>query len=262
MRIVRFTPNQKTSLGSDPQFGILENEDEIRLIAGDPLYSGISPLSEVIKKADVKLLAPVIPRSKIVCIGKNYADHAAEMGGEVPKEPIIFLKPNTSVIGPDEIIRWPSQSSRVDHEVELAVVISRICKDVPKAKYKDVVFGYTVANDVTARDLQKTDGQWTRAKSFDTFCPIGPWIETEFIPGKQKISAAIAGEIKQSARLDQMVFDVPTIISFVTSVMTLLPGDLILTGTPSGIGPLTPSQDVTVSIEGIGELKNQVVRNG
>ena len=223
MRIVRFTPNQKTSLGSDPQFGILENEDEIRLIAGDPLYSGISPLSEVIKKTDVKLLAPVIPRSKIVCIGKNYADHAAEMGGEVPKEPIIFLKPNTSVIGPNDVIRWPIQSNRVDYEAELAIVISRICKDVPKEKAADVIFGYTIANDVTARDIQKTDGQWTRAKGFDTFCPVGPWIDTDFKPDSQTITTVIKGETRQNATLNQMVFDIPTIISFVSSVMTLLP---------------------------------------
>ena len=260
MRIVRFTPSKKTSLGSDPQFGILENEDSIRLISGDPLYSGILPLDEKIKKSEVKLLAPVIPRSKIVCVGKNYADHATEMGSDVPNEPIIFLKPNTSIIGPDEIIRWPEDSSRVDHEVELAIVISRICKDVPKEKYSDVVFGYTIANDVTARDLQKADGQWTRAKSFDTFCPIGPWIETEFRPGNQKISASIGGELKQSARLDQMVFDIPTIIAFVTRIMTLLPGDLILTGTPAGIGPMVPGSKVSVAIEGIGELVNMVTR--
>ena len=260
MRIVRFTPSKKTSLGSDPQFGILESQDSIRLISGDPLYSGISPLEEKISTSGVKLLAPVIPRSKIVCIGKNYADHAAEMGGEVPKEPIIFLKPNTSVIGPGEVIRWPEDSSRVDHEVELAIVISRICKDVPKEKYSDVIFGYTIANDVTARDLQKSDGQWTRAKSFDTFCPIGPWIETEFKPDKQKISAYVADELKQSARLDQMVFDIPTIIAFVTRVMTLLPGDLILTGTPSGIGPMIPGSKVSVAIEGIGELVNMVAK--
>lgn len=260
MRIVRFTPSRKTSLGNDPQFGIFENKDSIRLISGDPLYAGILPLDEVINISEVRLLAPVIPRSKVVCIGKNYADHATEMGGDVPKEPIIFLKPNTSIIGPDEIIRWPADSSRVDHEVELAIVISRICKDVPKEKYSDVIFGYTIANDVTARDFQKIDGQWTRAKSFDTFCPIGPWIETEFKPGNQKISASVAGEIKQSARLDQMVFDIPTIIAFVTRIMTLLPGDLILTGTPAGIGPMVPGGKVSVTIEGIGELVNTVAK--
>jgi 2-keto-4-pentenoate hydratase/2-oxohepta-3-ene-1,7-dioic acid hydratase in catechol pathway len=261
MRIVRFTPKVKTSLGSDPQFGILEGENQIRLIAGDPLYSGILKLDETVALKDVKLLAPVIPRSKVVCVGKNYADHAAEMGGEVPKEPIIFLKPNTSVIGPNDVIRWPIQSNRVDFEAELAIVISRICKDVPKEKAADVIFGYTIANDVTARDIQKTDGQWTRAKGFDTFCPIGPWIDTDFKPASQPITTVIKGETLQNATLNQMVFDIPTIISFVSSVMTLLPGDLILTGTPSGIGPLTPGEDVVVSIQDLGELRNEVVRS-
>ncbi len=261
MRIVRFTPKVKTSLGSDPQFGILEGENQIRLIAGDPLYSGILKLDETVSLTDVKLLAPVIPRSKVVCVGKNYADHAAEMGGEVPKEPIIFLKPNTSVIGPNDVIRWPIQSNRVDYEAELAIVISRICKDVPKEKAADVIFGYTIANDVTARDIQKTDGQWTRAKGFDTFCPVGPWIDTEFKPASQRITTVIKGETHQNATLNQMVFDIPTIISFITSVMTLLPGDLILTGTPSGIGPLTPGEDVVVSIQDLGELRNEVVRS-
>jgi 2-keto-4-pentenoate hydratase/2-oxohepta-3-ene-1,7-dioic acid hydratase in catechol pathway len=261
MRIVRFTPKVKTSLGSDPQFGILEGENQIRLIAGDPLYSGILKLDETVALKDVKLLAPVIPRSKVVCVGKNYADHAAEMGGEVPKEPIIFLKPNTSVIGPNDVIRWPIQSNRVDFEAELAIVISRICKDVPKEKAADVIFGYTIANDVTARDIQKTDGQWTRAKGFDTFCPVGPWIDTDFKPASQSITTVIKGETLQNATLNQMVFDIPTIISFVSSVMTLLPGDLILTGTPSGIGPLTPGEDVVVSIQDLGELRNEVVRS-
>ena len=261
MRIVRFTPKVETSLGSDPQFGILEGENQIRLIAGDPLYSGVLKLDETVSLTDVKLLAPVIPRSKVVCVGKNYADHAAEMGGEVPKEPIIFLKPNTSVIGPNDVIRWPIQSNRVDYEAELAIVISRICKDVPKEKAADVIFGYTIANDVTARDIQKTDGQWTRAKGFDTFCPVGPWIDTEFKPASQRITTVIKGETHQNATLNQMVFDIPTIISFITSVMTLLPGDLILTGTPSGIGPLTPGEDVVVSIQDLGELRNEVVRS-
>lgn len=261
MRIVRFTPKVKTSLGSDPQFGILEGENQIRLIAGDPLYSGVLKLDETVSLTDVKLLAPVIPRSKVVCVGKNYADHAAEMGGEVPKEPIIFLKPNTSVIGPNDVIRWPIQSNRVDYEAELAIVISRICKDVPKEKAADVIFGYTIANDVTARDIQKTDGQWTRAKGFDTFCPVGPWIDTDFKPDSQTITTVIKGETRQNATLNQMVFDIPTIISFITSVMTLLPGDLILTGTPSGIGPLTPGEDVVVSIQDLGELRNEVIRS-
>ena len=164
------------------------------------------------------------------------------------------------MIGPNDVIRWPIQSNRVDYEAELAIVISRICKDVPKEKAADVIFGYTIANDVTARDIQKTDGQWTRAKGFDTFCPVGPWIDTDFKPDSQTITTVINGETRQNATLNQMVFDIPTIISFVSSVMTLLPGDLILTGTPSGIGPLTPGEDVVVSIQDLGELRNEVIR--
>ena len=258
MRIVRFTPPQGSKLGSDPHFGVMEDEKTIRAIASDPLYAGIFKEDETFLLEDVRLLAPVIPRSKVVCVGKNYADHAAEMGGEVPDEPIIFIKPNTSVIGPNDIIQWPSSSERIDHEAELAVVISKICKEVPREKAKDVIFGYTVANDVTARDLQKKDGQWSRAKGFDTFCPIGPWIDTEFVPGSQLVTATVDGELKQSAPLSDMVFDVPFIIEFVTKVMTLLPGDVILTGTPSGIGPMNAGGEVEVAVEGLGSLKNKV----
>jgi len=258
MRIVRFTPPQGSKLGSDPHFGIMEDEKTIRAIASDPLYAGIFKEDETFLLEDVRLLAPVIPRSKVVCVGKNYADHAAEMGGEVPEEPIIFIKPNTSVIGPNDVIQWPSSSERIDHEAELAVVISKICKEVPREKAKDVIFGYTVANDVTARDLQKKDGQWSRAKGFDTFCPIGPWIDTELVPGSQLVTATVDGELKQSAPMSDMVFDVPFIIEFVTKVMTLLPGDVILTGTPSGIGPMNAGGEVEVAVEGLGSLKNKV----
>jgi 2-keto-4-pentenoate hydratase/2-oxohepta-3-ene-1,7-dioic acid hydratase in catechol pathway len=223
---------------------------------------GVFPEEDRFSIDDVRLLAPVIPRSKVVCVGKNYADHAAEMGGEVPSEPIIFIKPNTSVIGPNEIIQWPSTSERIDHEAELAVVISKICKEVPKEKAQDVIFGYTLANDVTARDLQKKDGQWSRAKGFDTFCPLGPWIDTEFKPGSQLVTAHVDGELKQSAPLSDMVFNVPFIIEFVTKVMTLLPGDVILTGTPSGIGPMNAGGEVVVSIEGLGSLRNRVSNRG
>jgi 2-keto-4-pentenoate hydratase/2-oxohepta-3-ene-1,7-dioic acid hydratase in catechol pathway len=193
-----------------------------------------------------------------VCIGKNYADHAAEMDSEVPSEPIIFMKPNTSVIGPNETIVWPRMSQRIDYEAELAIVISRICKEVPAEKAKDVIYGYTLANDVTARDLQKIDGQWTRAKGFDTFCPLGPWIETEFAPDTQKITATLNGEIKQSSVLSEMIFKVPQIIEFVTNVMTLLPGDVILTGTPAGIGPMPAGSSISISIDGLGTLTNKV----
>ena len=258
MRIVRFTAPVELGVGSEPLFGVLNDKDSILVLRGDPIYAGIVPQDKTLKLSDVKLLAPVIPRSKVVCIGKNYADHAAEMDSVVPSEPIIFIKPNTSVIGPNETIIWPRMSERVDHEAELAIVIGRICKEVPAAKYKDVIFGYTLANDVTARDLQKKDGQWSRAKGFDTFCPIGPWIDTDFVPGTQKITATIAGEIKQSAQISDMIFDVPTIINFVSRVMTLLPGDIILTGTPAGIGPMVAGEKATMAIEGLGELTNKV----
>ena len=258
MRIVRFSAPAELGVGADPLFGILNDQDSILVLRGDPIYSGIVPQDKTLKLGDVKLLAPVIPRSKVVCIGKNYADHAAEMGSVVPTEPIIFIKPNTSVIGPDETIVWPKMSERVDHEVELAIVIGRICKEVPAAKANDVIHGYTIANDVTARDLQKKDGQWSRAKGFDTFCPLGPWIETEFIPKDQKITATLNGEVKQSSVLSEMIFKIPQIIEFVTNVMTLLPGDVILTGTPAGIGPMPAGASITVAIEGLGTLTNKV----
>jgi 2-keto-4-pentenoate hydratase/2-oxohepta-3-ene-1,7-dioic acid hydratase in catechol pathway len=258
MRIVRFSAPADLGVGTDPLFGVLNDQDSILVLRGDPIYSGIVPQDKSLKLSDVKLLAPVIPRSKVVCIGKNYADHAAEMGSVVPTEPIIFIKPNTSVIGPNETIIWPSMSERVDHEVELAIVIGRICKEVPAAKARDVIYGYTIANDVTARDLQKKDGQWSRAKGFDTFCPLGPWIETEFVPKDQKITATLNGEIKQSSVLSEMIFKIPQIIEFVTNVMTLLPGDVILTGTPAGIGPMPVGASISVAIEGLGTLTNKV----
>ncbi len=262
MRIIRFSAPEKLGVGTDPLFGVLNDQDAILVLRGDPIYSGIVPAEKSLKLSDVKLLAPVIPRSKVVCIGKNYADHAAEMDSEVPSEPIIFIKPNTSVIGPNEVIIWPRMSERVDYEAELAIVIGRICKEVPASKAKDVIYGYTLANDVTARDLQKKDGQWSRAKGFDTFCPLGPWIETEFIPGDQKITSTLNGEVKQSSMLSEMIFKVPQIIEFVTNVMTLLPGDVILTGTPAGIGPMPSGASITVAIDGLGVLTNKVSSRG
>jgi len=258
MRIVRFTPPESAGIGSDQHFGIVNDQDQILVLRGDPMYSGIVPTETKIALADVKLLAPVIPRSKVVCIGKNYADHAAEMGSELPKEPIIFIKPNTTVVGPGDTIVWPRMSQRVDFEGELAIVIGRICKDVPKEKVNDVIFGYTLANDVTARDLQSVDGQWTRAKSFDTFCPLGPWIETEFVPGSQVIATTVNGETKQKEPITSLIFDIPTIIHFVTQVMTLLPGDVILTGTPAGIGPMPAGAEVSISLDGLGTLTNKM----
>ena len=262
MRIIRFSAPEKLGVGTDPLFGVLNDQDAILVLRGDPIYSGIVPAEKSLKLSEVKLLAPVIPRSKVVCIGKNYADHAAEMDSEVPSEPIIFIKPNTSVIGPNELIVWPRMSERIDFEAELAIVIGRICKEVPASKAKDVIYGYTLANDVTARDLQKKDGQWSRAKGFDTFCPLGPWIETEFVPGEQKITATLDGVIKQSSMLSEMIFKVPQIVEFVTNVMTLLPGDVILTGTPAGIGPMPAGASISVAIEGLGTLTNKVSSRG
>jgi 2-keto-4-pentenoate hydratase/2-oxohepta-3-ene-1,7-dioic acid hydratase in catechol pathway len=184
------------------------------------------------------------------------------MDSVVPEQPVIFIKPNTSVIGPDDAIVWPSMSQRVDHEAELAIVIGRICKDVPKDRVNDVIFGYTIGNDVTARDLQKVDGQWSRAKGFDTFCPLGPWIETEFDPSDVAISAEVDGQLRQSDRTSSMIFDIPTIINFTSQVYTLLPGDVILTGTPAGVGLIPVGSTVSVSIEGIGTLSNKAVRHG
>lgn len=256
MRIARFSPPKEVS--ASPLFGVVLG-NEIEVLAGDPLYSGITKTGEKLALDSVKLLAPVIPRSKVVCVGKNYADHAKEMDSVVPEQPVIFIKPNTSVIGPDDAIVWPSMSKKVDHEAELAIVISKICKDVPKERVQDVIFGYTIGNDVTARDLQKVDGQWSRAKGFDTFCPLGPWIETDIDPSDLAISAEVDGQMRQSDRTSSMIFDIPTIIHFITQVYTLLPGDVILTGTPAGVGVIPVGSTVSISIEGIGTLSNRAV---
>jgi 2-keto-4-pentenoate hydratase/2-oxohepta-3-ene-1,7-dioic acid hydratase in catechol pathway len=209
--------------------------------------------------AEVRLLAPVLP-SKVVAIGKNYADHVAEMGGEKPREPVLFLKPSTAVIGPRDSIVYPAAlSERVDFEGELAVVIGRLCRQVPAARVPEVIFGYACANDVTARDLQARDGQWDRAKGFDTFCPLGPWIETEADPADLELTTIVNGEIRQSTRTSLLLHDVTALVAFVSAVMTLLPGDVLLTGTPAGVGPLKDGDEVSVTIEGIGTLSNEVV---
>lgn len=219
---------------------------------GTPTFTGRSwPLD------DVRLLAPILA-SKVICVGKNYADHAAEMGGPGPADPVIFLKPNTTIIGPGVPIVLPPTSTEVHFEGELAVVIGQPCKDVPAAKALDVVLGYTVANDVTARDHQSADGQWTRAKSHDTFCPLGPWIETRLDPSDLDLRTEVDGAVKQDSSTALLLHDVPEIIAWVSAVMTLLPGDVILTGTPAGVGPITAGQSVSVSIDGIGTLTNPV----
>ena len=263
MRIARFTT------GDDPRFGVVAGDLDqhgelppdavVSVLKGDPIYSGIDPTGEQLALADVRLLAPVIPRSKVVAIGRNYAAHAAELGNEVPAEPLMFLKPNTSVIGPGDPIGYPRQSREVHFEGELAVVIGRICRDVPKERAHDVILGYTVANDVTARDLQRSDVQFTRAKGFDTFCPLGPWIETDLDTTALSVQTFLNGDLKQDGTTRDLVFDIPTLIAHVSAVMTLLPGDVLLTGTPDGVGPMEVGDEVDVVISGIGTLTNKVV---
>ena len=214
--------------------------------------------------ADIRLLAPIFS-SKVIGIGRNYADHAAEMGNEVPKEPLIFIKPSTSVIGPNDAIRIPAVTNRVEEEAELAVVIGASgARRVDRAGAEKAIFGYTCGNDVTARDLQRSDPQWTRAKGFDSFCPIGPWIVTGLDVSDIEVRCEVGPdpenlEVRQIGRTKDMVFDIPSLISYVSHVMTLLPGDIILTGTPAGVSQITPGDTVSVSIQGIGELRNPVV---
>jgi 2-keto-4-pentenoate hydratase/2-oxohepta-3-ene-1,7-dioic acid hydratase in catechol pathway len=261
MRIARFAAGGEVRYGVvTPAEGPQAEGSEIAELAGHPLgtMGSIRLTGTRYSLADVRLLAPIVP-SKVVAIGKNYAAHAREMGGEAPDEPVIFLKPSTSVIGPaDVIIRPASLSQRVDFEGELAVVIGKIARNLPPERAMDAVFGYTCANDVTARDLQAKDGQWARAKGFDTFCPLGPWIETELDPADLEITTTVNGEKRQNSRTSLLLHDVPALISYVTAVMTLLPGDVLLTGTPDGVGPLEPGDQVSVTIEDIGTLTNRV----
>ena len=250
--------------GELDEFGQPDEEARIVALAGDPLYVGVKLLDQEFKVSDVRLLAPVLPRSKVVGIGRNYAAHAAELGNDVPSEPLIFLKPNTSVVGPGDRIFYPPQSQDVQYEGELAVVIGRMCRDVPAEQATDVIHGYTIANDVTARDLQKGDVQLTRAKSFDSFCPLGPWIETDLDPQHfadgVSVQTHLNGDLVQDGTTADMIFDVPALVAHVSSVMTLLPGDVILTGTPSGVGPMQVGDEVEVSIAGLGTLTNKVAQ--
>jgi len=245
--------------GEVDELGIPSEDAMVVALAGDPLYVGIHLTEEQHKLSDVRLLAPVIPRSKVVGIGRNYAAHAAELGHDLPTEPLMFIKPNTSVVGPNDPVFYPRQTSDLHYEGELAVVIGRICRDVAPDKVGEVVYGYTVGNDVTARDLQKSDVQFTRAKGFDSFCPLGPWIETELDTSDLRVQTHLNGDVKQDGRTKDMIFDVTTLVSHVSSVMTLLPGDVILTGTPEGVGPMNPGDEVDVTIDGIGTLTNKVV---
>lgn len=249
MRIARFV------LDDDPIYGVVDGE-EVVVIAGDPFFQGVQPTGARHRLDDVRLLAPIIPRSKVVCFGRTYAEHAKELGNEVPVVPLMFLKPNTSVVGPGDPITLPAFSEEISYEAELAVVIGRICKDVPADKAGEVIFGYTCANDLTARDVQKTDNQWARAKGWDGSCPIGPWIETDLDVEDVRIQGRLDGETVQDGGTTLMVWSVPELVSYASQAFTLLPGDILLTGTPAGVGLLREGQRYDVEIEGIGTLTN------
>lgn len=239
-----------------PAFGLVEGEIAYAL-AGDPFTGPLQPGERLGAVESLRPLPPVQP-SKIVCVGRNYAAHAAEHSAPVPEEPMLFLKPPSALVGYGDPIVIPQGIGRVEHEAELAVIIGRTAQRVPQHDALSYVLGYTCANDVSARDFQKKDGQWGRAKGFDTFCPLGPWIVTDLDPRDVEVGCRVNGEQRQRARTSEMVFDVPALIAFISRVMTLLPGDVILTGTPAGVGPLADGDTVEVEIEGIGVLRNPV----
>lgn len=257
MRIARFTT------GEDPQYGIIQPRDGqemVYAITGDPLYTEIRPTGTVLPLEDVRLLAPVIPRSKVVCVGRNYAAHAAELGNEVPAQALYFLKPNTAVVGPGDPVVLPCYSDEVSLEAELAVVMKTIVKDVEPDDVRELILGYTCANDFTARDAQRSENQWFRAKAFDTSCPLGPWIETDLDVSDLAVRSAVDGETTQDGTTADMLRSIPELISEISRVTTLLPGDVVLTGTPAGVRTVPEGASVTVEIEGIGTLTNPIVR--
>jgi 2-keto-4-pentenoate hydratase/2-oxohepta-3-ene-1,7-dioic acid hydratase in catechol pathway len=245
----------RISVDGSPRFGVISGDpgsETVALLSAHPFGELVMTGEQVPLRPD-SLLSPVLP-SKVLGIGRNYAEHAREMGGEAPERPLVFLKPSTSVIGPGKAISMPDP--RVDYEGELAVVIGRLCREVPVERAFEVILGYTCGNDVTARDWQRLDGQWSRAKGGDTFCPLGPWIETDLDPTDLRLRTVVDGEVKQDARTSLLIHGIPELIAYASTAMTLLPGDVILTGTPAGIGPLHAGQSVTVEIEGIGSLTN------
>jgi 2-keto-4-pentenoate hydratase/2-oxohepta-3-ene-1,7-dioic acid hydratase in catechol pathway len=250
MRIVRFKHKEEPAC-----YGWLL-EEKIGSINGN-IYGEYRRQEVEFPLAAVKLVAPTEP-SKIICIGRNYVEHAKEHDAEVPKVPLIFLKPPSSIIGPGETIILPRQSQQVEHEAELVVVIGKRGKDILTEEAQDYIYGYTIGNDVTARDLQRSDGQWTRAKGFDTFCSFGPWVDTDFDASDAVITCKVNGQPRQMASTRDMVFNVSQLIAFISTVMTLEPGDLIFTGTPAGVGPLKDGDEVVVEIEGLGKLSNPV----
>ena len=259
MRIARFTT------GDDPRYALVDGEpgsEQLVVIAGDPIYMPVQQTGETVPldRDDVRLLAPVIPRSKVIGVGRNYAAHAAELGNEPPPEPLLFLKPNTAVVGPDDPIVLPAYSREVHHEAELAVVIGKLTKDVSVERALDQVFGYTVANDVSARDVQRTEPQWTRAKAFDSSCPLGPYVVPGLDVDDLAVRCRVNGEVRQDGRTADLIFDVAHLVSYASEVFTLLPGDVILTGTPAGVGPIVHGDVVEVEVEDIGVLRNPVIR--
>lgn len=253
MKICRFVTD------AEPAYGILtgdEGEESIIQLVGDPFYQGIKESGQTHKLDDVRLVAPIIPRSKLIGVGRNYLDHAKEMGNDAPASPLLFLMPNTAVVGPNEPVTMPAFSEEVSYEAELAVVIGRICKDVPLDRVSDVIYGYTVANDVTARDAQRTDGQWARAKGFDTSVPLGPWIETQLDSEDLRVTGRLNGETVQDGSTADMIFGVAELVNYISQAMTLLPGDVILTGTPAGVGQVAEGDRFEAEVEGIGTLTN------
>jgi 2-keto-4-pentenoate hydratase/2-oxohepta-3-ene-1,7-dioic acid hydratase in catechol pathway len=252
MKIVRF------KAGDDIAYGLAEAEG-VTVYQGSPLFAW-EATETVVPWDKVQLLAPVLP-TKVVAVGRNYVEHADERGVEVPDEPMIFLKPATSIVGPDAAVVYPPETNEVHHEAELAVVVGRVAKNVAAEDVSQYIFGYTAANDVSARDLQKKDKQWGRAKGFDTFCPLGPAVETELDPLERiGVMCRVNGEVRQAGFTTDMVFGVAELFEFISRVMTLLPGDVILTGTPSGVGPVVPGDVMEVEVDGIGTLSNRVIK--
>jgi 2-keto-4-pentenoate hydratase/2-oxohepta-3-ene-1,7-dioic acid hydratase in catechol pathway len=250
MKVARFR------LGDgEPLYGVLD-EDDLVVLAGDPMYHGFNPTEVRVPLEKATLLAPVIPRSKVVCVGMNYAEHAKDMQHEGPDNPLVFLKPNTAVIGPGDTIVIPPVEGRIVHEGELAIVIGAVAKRVKAKDWKEVVFGFTIANDVSARDVMFADGQWARAKGYDTFCPLGPFIDTEFDPFDAEIETYVDGELRRKGSTKDLIYSIPEIIEFCSDVWTLLPGDVICTGTPSGLGSFHDGQTIEIHIEGLGVLSN------
>ncbi|UQA92926.1 fumarylacetoacetate hydrolase family protein [Streptomyces halobius] len=257
MRIARF------SIDGNVGFGVVEG-DELDVIKGHP-FAEFERSGQKVPLDKIRLLPPVLP-NKVVAIGRNYAEHAAELGTTVPDVPVTFFKPSTSVVGPGDPIAYPAFSQELHHEAELAVVIGRMCREVPRERVKDVILGYTCANDVTARDVQQREQQWARAKGFDSSCPLGPWVETALDPAAiaegLTVQCTVNGEQRQLGRTSDMVRSVEDLIVHITEAMTLLPGDVVLTGTPAGVGPLNVGDEVAVTIEGIGTLTNKVIKRG